>query len=538
MKKNLRPKNLGALFEAYADADVPAWHLDRPFDIAPDAGRQYDGARLASLVADMSGRLRLAGLRRGDRLAIIKENHHDVVLLAAAAARIGALPAMISATNAPGVLAQMMERFAPRVLIASDSVLAAAVKEGVLLTGPGTQVISIDGDVSLAPDAVGLADLSGADVPPVDLRGRDEPMICTHTSGTTGVPKLVVHSPNTLLGVLTKLETMPIPGLAVRPDDVFASCIAFVHGRAITWTFAQMARPPQKVVILAGSEPETAAAMLAEHRPTILEACPNIYQRWEPLTESHPAAFKRVRAYLNTFDAIHPPTVRKFMEASDVRRPVWGQVWGQSETGPVAMAVYSRNKIRKNAGALDPVTNVVGRPVPFVTQVKVVDPETRKPVPAGEQGVVLVRTKGLCLTYLGEDDRHQEKAWDGWWNTGDMGVRSRTGNLRIVDREVDLIPGVSGIELESILLERLERATEVIVLGDPGGLPVPVISLSGPDLTDQEWAAATRGLPELAEPRVIAWEDFPRTGTWKVRRFDLRQRVLESQETFGTGLWT
>ncbi|MBT2446409.1 hypothetical protein J7F03_04780 [Streptomyces sp. ISL-43] len=51
-------------------------------------------------------------------------------------------------------------------------------------------------------------------------------------------------------------------------------------------------------------------------------------------------------------------------------------------------------------------------------------------------------------------------------------------------------------------------------------------------------AAATRDLPELAEPRVIAREDFPRTGTWQVRRFDLRRRVLESQETFGTGLRT
>ncbi|MHC0430238.1 class I adenylate-forming enzyme family protein [Streptomyces sp. O3] len=538
MTKTPRPKNLGALFEHYAGASSPTWHLDRPYDIAPDGGREYDVSALAWLVAEMSARLHQAGLRRGDHLAIVKDNHHDVVLLAAAAARIGALPAMISATNAPDVLAKMLERFAPRVLVASGSVLARAAADGVRLTGPATQVVAVDGDTSLADGAVSLSSLAGADIPAMDLRPDHEPMICTHTSGTTGVPKLVVHSPNTLIGVLTKLETMPIPGLSIRPDDVFASCVAFVHGRAITWTFAQLARPPKKVVVLGGSEPDLAAEVLARHRPTVLEACPNIYQRWEPLTESHRGAFGRVRTYLNTFDAIHPPTVRKFMEASDRKRPVWGQVWGQSETGPVAMAVYTRNQIRKNQGALDPVTNNVGRPIPFITRVKIVDPETRQRVPAGKSGVVLVKTKGRCLTYLGEDDRHREKNWDGWWNTGDLGVKERTGSLRLLDREVDLIPGASGIALESILLERIDRATEAIVLGNPGGLPVPVISLSHGELSDAEWREATRGLPELAEPHLIAWEDFPRTGTWKVRRFDLRQQVLKTQATFGSGRWT
>lgn len=539
MKKTPRPKNLGALFEYYAEAKTPTWYLDRPYDIAPEGGRTYDVAGLARLVADMSGRLHAAGLRRGDHLAIIKENHHDVVLLAAAAARIGALPAMISSSNAPDVHAKIMERFQPKVLVASGSVLGAAAAQGVKLTGPGCQVIAIDGDPALAEGGISLASLAGADIPPMNLRPDHEPMICTHTSGTTGVPKLVVHSPNTLLGVLTKLETMPLPGLSIRPDDVFASCIAFVHGRAITWTFAQLARPPKKVVILGGNEPDLVAEVLSEHRPTVLEACPNIFQRWERLTETHRSAFSRVRFFVNTFDAIHPPTVRAFMDASDHSRPVWGQVWGQSETGPVAMAVYSRKQIRKNQGALDPVTNVVGRPIPFVTQVKIVDPDTRKRVPAGQAGVVLVKTKGRCLTYLGEDDRAREKDWDGWWNTGDLGVKSRTGALRLQDREVDLIPGTSSIALESILLERIRRATEVIVLGDPeGGKPVPVLSLSEGELSETEWREATRGLPELAPPHVIAWEDFPRTGTWKVRRFDLRRQVLDSQATFGTGRWT
>ena len=538
MGKTRRPMNLGALFDHYAGAPGPVWHLDRPFDIAPDQGRAHDSTSLAGLVADMSGRLYAAGLRRGDRIAIIKENHLDTILLAAASARIGALPAMVTTTFKPQTVAMMMERLEPKVMIASGSVLAAAAAAGVMLTGPDTRVVAIDGDPAVVPGAVALDDLAGADIPSPDIRPDEEPMLCTHTSGTTGVPKLVVHSPNTLIRVLTKLETIRIPFLSTRPDDTIASCIAFIHSRAVTWTFAQFALPPEKVVVMGGSEPDTVVETLTRNPPTTLEACPNIYQRWEHLPRTNPELFTNIRAYLSTFDAIHPSTIRTFMNATQRRGLVWGQSWGQSEVGPATLAVYTRRKALRPTGNREPFTNNVGRPIPFVTRIRVVDPETRKPLKRGERGLVVIRTKGRCLTYLGEHDRHREKDWDGWWNTGDIGTLSRTNALQVLDREVDSIPGTSGIELESLLLERLDSATEVIVLGNPGGLPVPVVSTHDGTLDDATWKEATADLPDLEAPRIIAWDDFPRTGTWKVRRPELRQQILGAQKTYGTGRWT
>ncbi|GAA3947322.1 AMP-binding protein [Actinomadura viridis] len=534
------PRNIGVMFEGVADAERPVFHLDRPFDIAPKDGTRHTVGDLARLVAETSGALYEAGLRKGDRLGIVKDNHFDVVLLAAAAARIGALPAMISATNSPEVLRAIFERLEPRVLVASSSVLAAAVRDGVELAGSGTAVVAVDrGDGDGPAGVLQLEDLRGAPVPAADPVGDDEPMICTHTSGTTGVPKLVAHSANTLLGVLTKLETLPLPGLSIRPGDVVGSCIAFVHGRSITWTFAQLARPPAKVVVLADPDPATVVATLSEHRPTTLEACPNIFQLWEGLLRSNPGLFTQTRAFINTFDAIHPRTVRAFLEASGRRSPVWGQVWGQTEVGPVCMGVYTRRKLRRSRWSQDPVTSNVGRPIPFVTQVRVVDPQTRRKVRRGQEGIVLVRTKGRCLDYLGETDRHREKDWgQGWWNTGDIGVHGRTGGFRIVDREVDLIPGVSGIALESVLLERLEETSEVIVLGVPGRRPVPVLSVDGGELDPERWRKATADLPDLEDPVLIGWDEFPRTGTWKVRRPVLRERLFGTKETYGTGRWT
>ncbi|MFL6128478.1 MAG: AMP-binding protein [Mycobacteriales bacterium] len=542
-----RPNNLGMVFEHFAGSDGASWHLDRPFDLAPKGDTRYTVAELAQLVAETSAGLYEVGLRAGDRVALIKDNHLDSVVLAAAAARIGAIPALCSATVRPALLQRMMQRLEPRVLVASSTVLADAAGEGVDLVPKGVPTIVVGGTAGDSGTLAALptfADLSGATVPPARPRRDDEPMVCTHTSGTTGMPKFVVHSANTSIGTNARLETMRIPFLSTRDDDVIVSSIAFVHVRCLTWTVAQLTLPPKDVVVIADPSPDAVVGTLTAHRPTTLEACPNIFQLWEGLTRTHPELFANVRAYLSTFDAIHPPTVRAFLRVSKRRLPVWGQSWGQSEFGPASLAVYTRRSVRERrsagrSGAADRAfTTDVGFPIPGVIKWKVVDPVTRHELPRGQRGLVLVRSRGRCLTYLGEDDRHRAKDWDGWWNTGDIGVHRRSGRLRILDREVDSIPGTSGIELESLLLDRLDGATEVIVLGNPGGLPVPVVSMRGDSLDPAAWRRATAGLPALDEPRLIGWDEFPRTGTWKVRRPELRQRILHSTETFGTGNWT
>jgi hypothetical protein len=65
-----------------------------------------------------------------------------------------------------------------------------------------------------------------------------------------------------------------------------------------------------------------------------------------------------------------------------------------------------------------------------------------------------------------------------------------------------------------------------------------VLSTADGALDRTRWAKATADLPALDAPQVIGWDDFPRTGTWKVRRAELRERLFGTTETFGTGRWT
>jgi len=512
-------------------------HLDRPFDVAPDSGVHYDAAALARTVREISGWLHAAGLGRGDRVAIVKQNHFDIMLIAAASARLGALPAMIAENTSLESLSTMLGRIEPRVLVASTRLLTRAATDGHRLADSTVRVVALGPPLAEpAPNVVVLDDLRNVAEPPLQIRSDSEPMTITHTSGTTGVPKLVVHSADTIRAK-SRAELIRYPIFGPKHTDTVASAIAYNHARILSYTAGQITMAPRSVVVITDPSPENTVRMLTEHRPTLLEASPNIYLRWEELTETHPELFANVRLYAGTFDVIHPRTVRKFLAASRRRMPVWGQSWGQSEVGPICATMFTRRGVRARSDATA-ATTVIGWPFPGLVRVRVVDSQTGRKQARGTQGLLMVSSPSLCLTYLAEADRHRMKISGEWWNTGDLGVRGWFGRLRLIDREVDEIPGASSVDLESVLLDRLAGASEVTVLGVPGRPPVPVVCMDNDRLDPADWQRAIRGLPELDEPLLVPWDRIPRTATWKVRRLDLREQVLGTKEKLGSGRWT
>jgi acyl-coenzyme A synthetase/AMP-(fatty) acid ligase len=288
------------------------------------------------------------------------------------------------------------------------------------------------------------------------------------------------------------------------------------------------------MVVISRPDIDNVAAVLAQHRPTSLEALPNMFQRWEELADLKPDLFSQVKRFISTFDAVHPRTVRKYLAISRRRFPVWAWGLGQSEIAGFTFNIFTKRTVRDPDVRHD-ATNLGW---PALVRVRIVDPETGRDQPRGKPGLIMVKTPNRCLAYLGEEDRHQAKINGVWWNTGDLGVRASLGRFRLIDREVDMVPGMSCIEVESTLLDRLDRASEVVVLAVPDGPPVPVLCLRDDRLDPQEWARATEGLPELAEPKIVPWDEVPRTATWKVRRVELREKLLGAQSGHGTGKWT
>ncbi len=530
-----KPLHLGTLFDDLVErGSTTAIRLSRPLDAAPEAGLELDVAGAAGLVRRFAGWFARAGVRPGDRVAIVKRNHWDYVLLACAAARLGAVPASLSGHLAPETLDTLLRRLGPALLVTDADLLRAAYAAGRDLGGRASRTLVVDGGVegTLSP-----ADVRGGTAPPPRRPHLDAPLAVMHTSGTTGTPKLVVHTTRTLMRRLAGFEAHRWPVLGSRRDDTVATSISFAHGRALAWTAAVLWLRPAAVSLITDPDWDEAGPALHRHRPTTLEAQPATLARWQRRLNRETAAFERVRLFISTFDAVHPSTVRAFLNASGRRAPVWMQGWGQSETGPLTFRFFTRRSL-SGSQDVDPTTRDLGRPVPGRTRLRAVDPRTLRPLPPGETGLLYCRTEALCTGYVGEEGRWRGKLLGQWWNTGDLGSIDRTGAVRLVDREVDSLAEGGCLEIEDVVDERLPQVLECVVLGVPDGPPVPVVVVEGAPLDPGVWKEAVADLPAMAEPVVMGWDDLPRTGTGKVRRGTLREHLGLPRTAAGTGRWT
>ena len=167
--------------------------------VVPAAPADFSYTELAEQVDELSGWFPAAGVRPGATVVIAKANHPDIQLLAAAASRAGALPALVSAAVPAEQARVMFARLNPAAIV-TDRALAATWGLG---PDDPWRTILVDGGAGAggrrAPKgAVAADDLRGSAPAPVRPPGHTDPMVVTHTSGTTGVPKLVAHSAATV----------------------------------------------------------------------------------------------------------------------------------------------------------------------------------------------------------------------------------------------------------------------------------------------------------------------------------------------------
>jgi acyl-[acyl-carrier-protein]-phospholipid O-acyltransferase/long-chain-fatty-acid--[acyl-carrier-protein] ligase len=175
--------------------------------------------------------------------------------------------------------------------------------------------------------------------------------------------------------------------------------------------------------------------------------------------------------------------------------------------------------------------------------VRIVDPETRQPVPLGQSGLLLVRGPNVMQGYLGRPDKTAEVLRDGWYVTGDVAALDEDGFLQITDR-LSRFSKIGGEMVPHIRVEEklhdLAGATEqtFVVTGIPDekkGERLVVLH----KLTSAKWAEFATKLPQLDLPNL--WKPradqfypvdaMPMLGTGKL---DLR-RIREVATQFAKG---
>lgn len=487
--------------------------LDHELDVVPEAGRRLTMAQLAQHVGDLAARLSGSGVRPGQHVVVHKTANFDVWILATAVSRLGAVPVMLSPALDATTVGALLQRLDTPTLLTDVRKLDALAD----VTDSAERVIVVRGS---SPGAVSLSELAGAPRPEPVFRQPDEPALITHTSGTTGLPKLVVHTPRTMVERLRpqwRLLAM------MRRRETVAIHISFVHSRM----FAAMALALLRgnpVLLMNDADPDRVAEFFLRNRPGLIEALPNSFMEWEKLTEDQRKPFASVKYFSSTFDAMHPRTMSKLINSSERRGALFFQIYGQSEVGPAVGRAYFRKFAHKADG------RCVGWAMPGCAKVRVRSRDGRRPS-RKDPGFIEVAWPGLAKTYFAEQDRYDANRDGDWWRTGDVGYRTKFGCLHVFDREVDMIPGIrSALEVEDVVLGRLRELSELVVVRGPNAEPVPVLCTYDDQPLDQErWREAVAEFPHLASPRQLPQAELPRTATLKVQRLQL-SRMLSDLE--------
>ncbi|MFL6128421.1 MAG: AMP-binding protein [Mycobacteriales bacterium] len=491
--------------------------LDRPVASFPDAGTSITVADLARFTATLADRLYAAGVRAGDQVGLYKTHDFDIVLLACALGRLGAVPVMISPTVDGDTVAAMLAMLSRPHLLTDESTIDRELASVPLADLTASVILA----AGRHPGAASLPEIGTAPArPPVRLH-PSAPAMISHTSGTTGVPKLIVNSAETLW---QRFRPQNMLAGLLRTKEPVGFCLSFVHSRLYSGLAVVLERG-LPALVAADPSPPAVADLFVRDRPGLVETFPNAFIAWEGLAEDPRGPLSNVRCYTSTFDAMHPRTMAKLLNASRRRLPIFVQFYAQSEIGPIATRFYTAG-IGNRSDA-----RCVGYPLPFMTHVRIrSEPGTR---PSAQQpGAIEVRSRGRALTYLGQQERYDRQLDGQWWRTGDVGYRTRLGCLHMLDREVDHIPAVaSTLALEDIILARLPQLTEVVIIpgGDGPALPVVCTEQDRP-LDPAAWQEATKDLQDLAAPLHRRLEDLPRTSTWKVRRLELARQLAEAPD--------
>lgn len=475
----------------------------------------YDGpvtnfAEFARAVEDYADRFYAAGLRRGDVVAVVQRNHIEVEGIMCALGRIGALPALLSSAMETG---ELLENFAklenPYLLVDRFGLeKLGAYRSALKLLTRSVLTLHDSGESWTVPALDRVAHVA-------DPRGEDEWFVITHSSGTTGAPKLAAHSTRSLFGMVAPM--VMIFRDQYSSDDLNAKHLSFVHARTCAGSLASM-EIGMAALSIADPDPRNVKRLLLEHQPTSIETHPNMFIQWEPLADDPDRPFAPVERFISTFDAMHPRTVRALLNASDRPGAHYFQAYGQTESGPICLRIVTREE----AAAYSP-RNVGHAGGGF--EMRIVDADG-KPVATGTPGHVETRSMGRMRGYVGGDGMPAD---DAWWPMGDIGRLLEDGSLELLDRIVEHVDGVGSLlEKEDHLLEALPELVELVLVKSLDGTSVFAVACprpgSVPDLARFRAAAKEIGLPDL-EVCFWEWEAMPTTGTYKVRRSILRQRL-------------
>ncbi|MDI3404777.1 class I adenylate-forming enzyme family protein [Streptomyces cavernicola] len=471
-----------------------------------------DAARRAATV------LRDAGLRSGDRLAVMTYNTPAFLFAAFGAWYVGA-------TLVP----------------VNHKLQTAEVERQLRHCGAGLALVDAEiGERATAADApvrwlVSHPD-AGADARPDDSfeslvaaaepwRGETGPdsdiAQILYTSGTSGRPKGCVHTHRGIAMAATyTAATVPL-----RRDERFLICMPIWHASPLNnWTLSNLLLGAT-VVLQREYEPREMLETIQRERITALFGAPiALIAPVQTVPDFADFDVSSVRAWIYGAGPLDADTARRLMKAygSDD----FHQVYGMSEMGPVGSCLSPAEQVEK-AGS-------IGRGGMPGVALRVVRPDGAD-AEAGQTGEIWLRSDTRMVGYLDDEAATAEVFAGDWYRSGDLGRIDADGFVTVVDRMKDVIitggENVASQEVEGVLRNHPD-ILDVAVVGRPhlqwGETVVAVVvprAGAELDLAGLRAWLETR-LARYKIPReLVLRPELPRTPSGKVTKHVLRAEL-------------
>jgi long-chain acyl-CoA synthetase len=498
------------------------WPLRRAVQVAPErpAVRFEDVALTYAQVWDrccrLAGALCGLDLERGDRVAVIAQNSHRYLELYQAVPGAGMALVPLNHRHAGAELRYAIEDSGARVLFADREIadLPACV-EHVIDAGAGHDELLAAAEPAELPDDVSEDDVAGL----------------FYTGGTTGRSKGVMLRHRALVSNAMHLQAV----LPFEEEACFLLVAPMFHLAGTLGVLATTWHAGRQVVMRA-FDAAAALDLIERERVTVTQVVPSMLAAMCDEQLDRPRDVSSLRHLTFGGAPSATETLRRARRAFPDAEMM--TMYGATETAPLVTALPGLHRL------LDaPQAHSCGRPLIGV-EARVVDPDTRTPLAAGEIGEVAVRGPNLMLGYWNKPDQTDAVLAGGWYHTGDLGRLDADGYLYLVDRAKDMIvsggENVYSTEVEDVLY-RHPAVREAAVFGVPDprwGEAVHAVVVPRSPVTEEELIAHCReSIAGYKVPKRIELRDepLPKSGAGKLLKRELRAPYWEGRESMVSG---
>ena len=403
--------------------------------------------RLAAEAERLASGLAARGIGPGDRVALHMMNRPEMVVAYYACFKLGAIAAPLRTAFKFAELAPILQRLRPMLYIGEMGLYENIAPVDVSILAPSKRFV-VNGtfeDHGVRPWSALFDEASDANfsVSPAAYK----PAVLINTSGTTGQPKFVIHTPETL----SESADLIIKHWGFSDDDVMIMPLPMAHisGLISVLSYIQFGAP---FVLLQGFDADTVLDSIERHRCTICFGFPAHYAALLECQRARPRDLASLRICFTGADVC--PIDLQERTPLILGAPLYN-MWGATEAaGSLTFGLQHGPVVR----------------IPKDARIRLVD-ENGADVAHGEIGELLIRGANVFAGYWNDPQATEESLKAGWYHTGDLMRRGEGDELWFVSRKKDIIirggTNISPVELEEALVAAHPAVEEAAVVGIP-----------------------------------------------------------------------